>query len=85
MTIAQIEQRLLVLEQTVRQIQAQLARPPEAPEAEEDFIPGAEYDFTPTLMPYAEIIIPAKIVVMEEGSLEWGLSDEEWTSLPLEL
>jgi hypothetical protein len=92
MTLAQLEQRVFALEQTVEQLKVQVASaPPPAPAAaqeeflkEEDIIPGAEYDLVVDVPPIAEVRLRGRLVSIEEGPQELGFSEAEWASLDLE-
>jgi hypothetical protein len=93
MTLAQIEERLTVLEKVVADLQARLppanGTPPAAEEAapflkEEDIIPGAEYPFVPDVPPREVVHLKGRIVSIERDPAVLGLSDAEWASLGLE-
>jgi hypothetical protein len=89
MTIAQLEQRVLTLERAVAALQNQ-STPPSIPSsaakatAEEDIIPGAEYPLVVAVPPKEEFRLRGRIVSVEEGRAELGLSRDEWDSLLLE-
>jgi hypothetical protein len=92
MTLAQLEQRVFALEQTVEQLKVQVASaPPPAPAAaqeeflkEEDIIPGAEYDLVLNVPPKAVIRLEGVLTSVRPGPKGLALSDAEWAGLPLE-
>ncbi len=93
MTMAQLEQRVLALEQTVEQLKARLPESPlgepktetsESNTDEEEFIPGAEYDVVLSVPPKQEIHLRGKLRWIRPGRKGLALSDAEWASLQLE-
>ncbi len=51
---------------------------------EEDIIPGAEYPVVLAVPPKQEFHFRGRIVSIERGPQELGLSDADWASLHLE-
>ena len=92
MSIAEIEQRLIALEQTVSQLQAAFARKFNGDAAdqrqpaceEETLIPDAEYPLVLNVPPKEEFEVRAHIVSVERGEPSLALSDAEWASLQSE-
>jgi hypothetical protein len=89
MTIAQIEERLSVLENTVKELKAQLVSPP-APLAhaeaetflrEEDLIPGVEYPVVLSRPPAKVTRVRAIIRRVRPARQDLGLSDAELARL----
>jgi hypothetical protein len=92
MTITELEQRLVALEQAVAQLKHHPATPPaEQPEelgagdpTDDDLIPGVEYPLVLSVPPQEVVRLRGRIVKVERGRQEFGLSPEEWASLQLE-
>jgi hypothetical protein len=88
MTLEQLEERLMTLEKVVEQLQTRVnvQSNPDSPSgeqregAEDDLIPGAEYDLVITVPPEETIYFQGKIVSVEEPPAELGLSDEDWAN-----
>jgi hypothetical protein len=92
MSIAQLEQQVSSLEERVEELRAQLTRSADqaattdtakAAPGEDDIIPGTEYIVVLAEPPAKEITLRGRIVSIEHGPQELGLSDAEWASLGL--
>jgi hypothetical protein len=86
MTLTELEQRVLALEIEVAQLKRRLSRisdPPAAAgdTAEEEIIPGVEYPLVLDVPPHEVFSFRGRILSVEEGHHEFGLSPEEWASL----
>jgi hypothetical protein len=92
MTIIELEQRVVALEQAVAQLKHHPATlPAEQPEelgaedpTEDQLIPGAEYPLVLSVPPRRVVRLRGRIVKVEAGRQEFGLSPKEWASLQLE-
>lgn len=86
-------ERLTTLEKAVERLQMRVngeSKPEsslsqeQSERAEEDLIPGTEYDLVVTVPPKESILFRARIVSIEPGPPGLPLSKEEWASLGLE-
>jgi len=95
MTLAQLEERVAVLEKVVGRLQSQIQVASKAPSppteeagpavVEEDFIPGTECPIVLSKPPEETIRCEAIIKWVDESAPQGlGLSDAEWASLGLE-
>jgi hypothetical protein len=90
----QLGQRVQELEEEVAQMKEQLTRPDESTprdgdaqstSGDDEFIEGAEYEIYLDVPPKQEFAVQARIVSVERGPCDLGLSDAEWASLRLQL
>ncbi len=91
MTMAQLEERVLALEQTVARLVAKAEQPeppvvngtPAGPTepAEDEILDGVEFDFVPDVPPTEVVILKARIVDIKPAPVELTLSDAEWESI----
>jgi hypothetical protein len=92
MTITELEQRVLALEEAVAQLKCHLSPNPETSgeradlgdAREDELIPGVEYPIVLDVPPRSVFHFRGKLIAVEEGRQEFGLSPEEWASLQLE-
>lgn len=79
MTLAQLEERLMALEEAVEELQKQ-RRPTDelTSPGEEEMIPGTEYPLVLSVPPAKGIRVQARLRSIRRGSQELALTDEEW-------
>lgn len=85
--LEQIRERLTVLEQIVERLQMRIngeSKPGSSSsgekreQADDDLIPGTEYDLVVTVPPKESARFQARIVSIRTPPAELGLTDEEW-------
>ena len=81
---AEFEERLEALEQKVEELSGQIAARKPEPEVESVLIPGAEYDFVPSVEEKVIFRGVARIVRFEKAPDDLGLSPREWELLSSE-
>ncbi len=86
MTVAQLEDRLIALEQAVARLEERVAQPASrngtaAGLTEDDIIDGVEIDFVPHVPPKQIMKLEARIVAIRRPPAQLALSDAEWESI----
>ena len=86
-SLGQIQERLTVLEQIVERLQMRIndeSKPDSSSsdekreQADDDLIPGTEYDLVVTVPPKESVRFQARIVSIQTPPAELGLTDDEW-------
>lgn len=85
--LEQIVERLTALEKVVEQLQTRTngdskrdssSNGEHSEGAEDDLLPGTEYDLVVTVPPHQSLLFFGRIVRIERPPAELGLSDAEW-------